>query len=140
MSVIGEAVDLPVDTVERTELRHDDEEPLAAEIEELSLLANALSLRPIAELRSDVERVTRFVRERLVVRMESDYEQAVHLAIRDCRPVPSRATLEELEQLATRLEALAPAALAGTTDALHPLRATLFDLHTLLRLHICGAC
>lgn len=139
MSALGEAVDLSIDPigspVHHLRAEHDE---LAREIGQLQVVADDLGARPVEQLSTDVERALRLVRERIAPHIRGEYEHEAHLAFRDCRPVPSVAEVEEIERVAARLAEAGPLALEG--GDVHALRAALFDLHVLLRVHFAGCC
>lgn len=141
MTTVGEGVDLPIDmlgsSADHLRAEHD---ALVREIEQLRVVADAIAARPVAELSGDIERVLSLVAGQILHHIRTEYDHQAHLALRDGRPIPSRATVEEIDRLAERLAALGPAALGRGVDASHALRATLFDLHTLLHLHFASGC
>ncbi len=137
----GEAVDLPIDVLGSA--AHElcaEHDALAQEIEQLPVVADAIAVRTVAELRGDLERALSLVADRILPHIRTEYDHHAHLAFHDCRPVPSRADVDEIDRLAERFTELGRAALRDGADAPHALRATLFDLHTILRLHFASGC
>lgn len=141
MITVGEGVDLPVDVLpSATDDLCAEHGALAQEIQQLTAVADAIAARPVAEHRSDIERVLGLVAGPILQHIRTEYDHHAHLAFRDCRPVPARADVERIEREAAQLADLGQAVLDGGASDAHALRAALFDLHTVLQLHFASPC
>jgi hypothetical protein len=140
-TTVGEGVDLPIDVLQSpTNDLCEEHEVLAQGIDQLAIVAEAIAVRPFGQLGPDIERVLRFVAGPILRHIQTEYDLHAHLAFRDCRPVPSRAEVEEIERQAGRLADLGAAGDGSGAEGPHALRAALFELHTLLHLHFASGC
>lgn len=115
---------------------------LASEIGRLHFVAEAIANRPLSLLRPELDTVERLVNVRLMPHLRSEHERRALLAFHDHRHCPQTAEEAEMGRLAGELGRLWPIAPGreGDAEGLKALRAVLFDLYTIARLHLSAGC